>query len=95
MTATRDFPQVNVDILTDREALVIQLHYADGWSLRRVARGIGVHHRSVQRSHDRALQALRTRDCYCVGFGDSSQTRHIETEASIEQTQDEGSSEEA
>jgi DNA-directed RNA polymerase specialized sigma24 family protein len=46
-------------LLSDREALVIQLHYADGWSLRRIARGIGCHERSVRRAHASALVHLR------------------------------------
>jgi len=51
------------DLLTDREALIVQLHYADGWSLRRIARGIGVQHSLVRRQHNRALASLRA---YCV-----------------------------
>ena len=47
------------DTLTDRETLIIQLHYADGWSLRRIARGIGVDDKSVRRSHTSALLHLR------------------------------------
>ena len=46
-------------LLTDREHLIIQLHYADGWSLRRIARGIGCTYSSVWRSHQRALMHLR------------------------------------
>ena len=58
-TVPDDFPHVAMHLLTDREQLVIQLHYADGWSLRRVAKGVGTYHRSIQRSHNRALQVLR------------------------------------
>lgn len=47
------------DLLTDREALIVQLHYADGWSLRRIARGIGCDIASVSRSHACALEHLR------------------------------------
>lgn len=49
--------------LTDRELLIIQLHYADGWSLRRIARGIGCDIAGVSRSHQRALTRLRA---YCL-----------------------------
>jgi DNA-directed RNA polymerase specialized sigma subunit len=50
---------VTDDLLTDREALILQLHYADGWSLRRIARGIGVDHSVVTRQHTAALVYLR------------------------------------
>ena len=46
------------DVLTPREELVMQLHYAEGWSLRRIARGIGVDSASVTRSHRSALVHL-------------------------------------
>ena len=52
-------PSVPADRLTDREALIVQLHYADGWSLRRIARGIGVDHAVVTRQHAAALVVLR------------------------------------
>jgi DNA-directed RNA polymerase specialized sigma24 family protein len=44
--------------LTARERLVIQLHYADGWSLREIARGIGAHHKNIERSHAAALRKI-------------------------------------
>jgi hypothetical protein len=52
--------------LSDREALILQLHYADGWSLRRIARGIGCDHANVTRQHRAALEHLRA----CCGSDD-------------------------
>ena len=46
------------DVLTDREQLIMQLHYGDGWSLRQIARGLGVTPASVYRSHSSALLHL-------------------------------------
>ena len=71
---TRGVPD---DILTPREQLIIQLHYSDGWSERRIARGIAdidspaseeerryLHATEVKvwRDHKRALAVLRA---YC------------------------------
>jgi len=47
------------DNLTPREELIVQLHYGDGWSLRRIARGIHCDIASVSRSHAAALKHLR------------------------------------
>ena len=46
------------DVLTPREELVMQLHYGSGWSLRQIARGLGVDQAGVRRSHDSALMHL-------------------------------------
>ena len=69
-----DFPNVHMHLLTDREQLILQLHYADGWSLRRVARGVGVHHYAVQKQHNRALQVLHSHGAYCLGHAGSHTT---------------------
>jgi hypothetical protein len=63
LTSTRDFPSVKVDLLTDREALIVQLHYAEGWSLRRISRGIGVNLYVVQKQLHRALCVLDEAHC--------------------------------
>ena len=46
------------DVLTPREELVMQLRYGAGWSLARIARGIGVAPAGVCRSHESALRHL-------------------------------------
>ena len=92
MTYTHDFPHVDIDILSDREALIIQLHYADGWSLRRIARSVGVNAGTISRQHQKALHVLCGGDAYCLGYG--CNTRQLPfIEGHFEPPQDEGSEE--
>lgn len=45
----------SVKTLTPRERLILQLKYADDWTLADIARGIGVSRPAVARSHVTAL----------------------------------------
>ena len=80
-----DFPHVDLSILTDREALILQLHYADGWSLRRISRALadesGTSKSSVSRQHFQALRRLYDAKAYCLGYGGWDTNSHIEIEA--------------
>jgi DNA-directed RNA polymerase specialized sigma subunit len=53
-----DFPHFDLSVLTEREHLVIHLHYGAGWSLRRIARSLGVQPYAVRCSHNAALSKL-------------------------------------
>jgi hypothetical protein len=46
--------------LTDREQLILALYFGMSWSLRRIARGIGVDRKNVWRSYHTALSHLRS-----------------------------------
>ena len=95
MTYTHDFPHVDFDILNDRQAAILQLHYADGWKLRRIARAFECDESTIRYHHKRALWLLRSRDVYCLGYGESRTSTHTLVEGQVEPAQDEGSGQEA
>jgi DNA-directed RNA polymerase specialized sigma subunit len=44
--------------LTNRERLVMQLRYADGWTFEDMAKGIGVASATVRKSHLAAIRKM-------------------------------------
>lgn len=44
--------------LTNRERLVMQLRYADGWTFEDIAKGIGVASATVRKSHLAAIRKM-------------------------------------
>jgi DNA-binding NarL/FixJ family response regulator len=45
-------------VLTDRQRVIVQLHYSDGWTLTRIARTFAISKQCVSRQHAAALRKM-------------------------------------
>jgi hypothetical protein len=89
-TTSPDFPHIHLDILTEREAAMLQLHYADGWTKSRISRAFEVDESTVRYHIKQALCVLCKGGGYCLGPDGSRTNEPTSIGASFEQATDEG-----
>lgn len=78
------FPHVDLSILTDHEAAIIQLHWADGWTWTRISRAFDCDESTVRYHYKRAIHVLASRDSYCLGIVDEPSGSRIHTPVRVE-----------